>query len=170
MKKIRKIIQITFFILILLILILFLSRLILPTEIDDISPEIFCKKDLLKKSDILWVIPKFNDKPVSENKKWCDYILSLNKTIGLHGIYHNYYEFETTKDQEYLKEGINIFEECFKFTPKIFKAPQLTDSKENKKLVKENNLKLKGKFNQITHKVYHCDDSGLFSNRFIDFF
>ncbi len=38
----------------------------------------------------------------------------------------------------------------------------------NKKLIKENNLKLKGKFNQLLHKVYHCGNTGKFSNKIID--
>jgi len=39
------------------------------------------------------------------------------------------------------------------------------------KVDKNNNLKLKGRFNQIIHKVYHCDDSqAIFPNWFIDIF
>jgi len=31
-------------------------------------------------------------------------------------------------------------------------------------------MKLKLEFNQLIHKVYHCDNTGRFSNEFIDFF
>lgn len=154
----------------LLILDLFLLRIISPKEIDDISPKIFCEKEYLEKSDILWVIPKFNNKSISDNKKWCNYILSLNKTLGLHGVHHKFQEFEKNRNQSYLQEGIDIFEQCFGFKPQMFKSPQLKISKENKKLIKENNLELKGKFNQLIHKVYHCSDTGKFSNKIIDFF
>jgi len=153
-----------------IILILFLIRAFSQKEIDDINPEIPCEKKYLEKSNILWVIPKFNNKSIAENKKWCDYILSLNKTLGLHGIYHSHKEFKTPRNQPYLKEGINIFKECFGFKPTMFKPPQLTISEHNKQLIKNNQLKLKGFFNQITHKVYHCQDTGTFSNKFIDFF
>ena len=43
-------------------------------------------------------------------------------------------------------------------------------SEENKKLISENNIELKGRLNQFFHKVYHCNDTGEFSNKFIDLF
>jgi len=153
-----------------LILTLFLIRSISPKEIDDISPEIPCEKEYLEKSNILWVIPKFNNKSVSENPSWCQEILNLNKTLGLHGLTHEFYEFNKTQNPEYLQEAINIFEQCFGTKPIMFKPPQLKISKENKELIKNNNLKLKLNFNQIIHKVYHCGDTGKFSNRIVDLF
>lgn len=152
------------------IVLLFFTRFLSPREIDDVSPGIFCSEEFLEKSDVLWVIPKFGNKSISEDKKWCDYILSLNKTLGLHGIYHSFHEFEVNRNQEYLQEGIDIFVDCFGFLPELFKPPQLKISKENINLLKENNLEFKGKMNQLIHKVYHCNNSGLFSNNFIDFF
>ena len=150
-------------IIILLIFDLFLIRLISPQEIP-------CQKEYVEKSGILWIIPKFNNKSISENKTWCNYILSLNKTLGLHGVTHEFKEFNTNKNSEYLQEGINIFEECFGFKPEIFKPPQLKISKENKKLIEDNNIKLKGRFNQIIHKVYHCNDTGRLPNWVVDLF
>lgn len=157
-------------ILLLLITELFFLRLISLKEVDDINPEIPCLKELIEESDTLWVIPEFNNHQISENKEWCRYILTLNKTIGMHGVYHEFEEFKTDRNQEYLQEGIDEFEKCFKFKPEIFKSPQLKISENNKKLIKENNLKLKGEVNQLMHKVYHCNDSGKFSNRLIDLF
>lgn len=157
-------------IILLLILFLFLIRLTSPREIDDISPEIPCLEKYLGKSDVLWVIPKLNNRAISDNKEWCEYILSLNKTLGLHGFYHEFEEFNTDRSQEYLQEAINIFEECFGFKPEMFKPPQLKITDNNRKLIKENNMELKARFNQLTRKVYHCNDAGLFSNRVIDVF
>jgi len=94
----------------------------------------------------------------------------LNKTLGLHGIYHEFEEFETKKTQEYLQQGINIFEQCFGFKPEIFKPPQLKISEGNKQLVRTNGMMLKGWFNQLTHKVYHCNDDELLPNWVIDIF
>jgi predicted deacetylase len=165
----NKIILIMLLILLSLIFTLFFIRLIFPKEIDDVSPEIFCEKEYLEKSDILWVIPKFNNKLISENSEWCNYILGLNKTLGFHGVYHKFEEFGTNRSKEYLEEGIKIFEDCFGFKPEMFKPPQLEINKENKKLINENNLKLKGKINQLFHKVYHCSDTGRFKNLVIDF-
>lgn len=156
--------------LIILFLSLFLIRAITPREIDDVSPEIPCSEKYIKKSNILWIIPNFNNKSILKNKKWCDYILSLNKTLGLHGVTHEFKEFDIKRDQKYLQKGIDIFEKCFGFKPEMFKPPQLAISKQNKKLIKENNMKLKLNFNQIIHKVYHCNNTGRFSNKIIDLF
>jgi len=157
-------------IILLFFLSLFLIRLTSQKEIDDVSPEILCEQEYLEKANTLWIIPKFNNKPISENKTWCKEILSLNKTLGLHGLTHEFEEFNTDKNQEYIQEAIDIFEQCFGFKPEIFKPPQLKITKQNKQLIKQNNLKLKKGFNQITHKVYHCDNVGKFSNWVIDLF
>lgn len=145
-------------------------RTLSQKEIDDVSPDIQCSQEYLEKSDILWIIPKYNNKPIFENKEWCDYILSLNKTLGLHGVAHEFGEFKINRNQEYLEEGINIFEQCFGFKSEIFKPPQLKISKENKELIKKNNMKVKTKFNQLTHKVYHCNDNSKLKNWVIDLF
>ena len=153
----------------LVIVVFFFIRFFSPKQLDDVSPEIPCDKELLDKADILYVIPKFNNKSISENKSWCKEIYSLNKTLALHGVYHTYKEFLRDRDEEYLQEGIDIFKECFNFTPRRFKPPQLEISKKNKRLVKRK-MKLDLFFNQIFHKVYHCNDSGRFPNWFIDLF
>nr|MBA4405254.1 hypothetical protein [Nanoarchaeum sp.] len=147
-----------------LILIINLIRTISLREIDDVTPNIPCKQADLEKSDILFIIPKFENKSISENKNWCDYILSLNKTLGMHGVYHSYNEFGYPRTQEYLDEGIKIFEDCFGFKPEFFKAPQLNITEENKILIKTN-MKFIGKSDQLFTKVYHCSDTGYFSNK-----
>ncbi|MFH1803117.1 MAG: DUF2334 domain-containing protein [archaeon] len=152
------------------VIILFLIRPINPSELDDVTPEIPCSHELLKKTDTLWVIPKFNNTPISENREWCDQILALNKTLGLHGFYHTYQELNSEITQGQLDEAITIFEDCFHRPPKTFKPPQLKISKENKQLIENNGLEVKTTFNQITHKVYHCSDTGRFSNKFISYF
>ena len=147
----------TILIVILVLLVsLFSIRILSSKEIDDVTPAFFCAEELLEKSDILFVIPIFNNKPISESPEWCEYILSLNKTLGLHGLYHEYREFETDRDQEYLQQGIDEFKTCFGFEPEIFKPPQLKISKANRKLIKENNMRLKTIPNKIIHKIYHC--------------
>lgn len=155
---------------IILILALFFMRFLNPKEIDDVSPEIPCEQEYLNKSDVLWVIPFFNNKPISQNSEWCKEILSLNKTLGLHGVYHTYWEFKENRTQEYLKIGIQEFEKCFGFKPEIFKAPNLRMTQHNRKLIKQNNLTLKTQFNQVTHKVYHCNNSGTLPNKVHDIF
>jgi predicted deacetylase len=168
MKNTLKIILLT---LLILIIILFLIRLTTPREIDDVNPFRNCSSEYLKKAEILWVIPLYNEIPISENQLWCNEILSLNKTLGLHGITHEYHEFENQNiNQEQLDNAIKIFQDCFNQNPKIFKAPGLALSKQNRELIKSNNLRIRNKFDQTTHKVYHCSDSGTLPNKFHDLF
>ena len=144
-----------------------LIRAFSPKQIDDVSPGISCDETLLHKADVYYVIPKFNNHSILENKSWCDHILSFNKTLELHGLTHSYKEFLTDRDEKYLDESIKIFQDCFNKTPDRFKAPQLAISKKNAQLVKVK-MKLAGFFNQITHKVYHCSDTGSTKNWVID--
>ena len=155
-----------------LILILFLIRLINPTQIDDISPEIPCPELEIYNPDILYAIPNFNNKPISENQTFCNYILFLNKTLELHGINHSpYREFLYQNiTQENLTFAINEFQKCFNQTPQNFKPPQLKISQENKNLILENNLTLKLYTNAIFSKVYHCNDSGKLKNKLVRIF
>jgi predicted deacetylase len=169
-RLIKKGVILIFLILIFLIISIFLIRLFSTRQVDDVSPEIPCSKEIIEKSDVLYVIPKFDNKSISENKEWCDYILNLKKDIEIHGVYHTYEEFGLNRNSSYLNEGINIFEDCFGFMPEKFKPPQMKITENNKELVKINGLKLDYHLNEITHKVYHCNDSGIFSNKLIDIF
>lgn len=143
-------------ILIIPVIFLFLLRLINPSEIDDVSSGITCPEIEKYNPNILYIIPNYNTNPISQNEEWCEYILSLNKTLALHGITHEYREFKTDRNQTYLEEGVNEFKACFGYEPEIFKPPQLRISKNNRQLIKENNMKLKAILNFIIHKSYHC--------------
>lgn len=170
MKKINY-----FFLIILMILILalFLIRLVSPREIDDVTPGIPCEneKKYVEKSEYLWVVPNFQGNKISENPEWCEKILSLNKTLGMHGIKHTYREFKRENiTQEELNLGIQEFEKCFGYKPEMFKPPNLYLNKKNKNLIKQNNFILKYRFNQEIHKVYHCNDTGILSNKIINWF
>jgi predicted deacetylase len=170
-KNKRNFLYIILLILLILILILFWVRLVSPTEIDDVTPGIPCPELQIYNPDILYVIPNFENNPISENKEWCDYILSLNKELRMHGITHTYREFLYNEiSQEELNYGISEFEKCFGFAPNSFKSPQLETSYKNKQLIKENNLKFMTTLNQITHKVYHCNDSTFPYNKAINLF
>lgn len=153
-----------------MIIVLFLIRLFNYKEIDDVSPGIPCEEEYLKKSYILWIIPDFNNTSISENKDWCSQILNLNKTLGMHGVTHEFNEFQTDRNQEYLNQGIIMFEQCFGFKPSMFKPPQLNISKNNIQLIKNNEMELMMNFHQITRKVYHCNDSDVIKNSFVNLF
>lgn len=156
--------------LLLLIVALYLSRHFRQKEIDDVTPGISCEKNLLEKSDVLWVIPLFENNSIANNKEWCASILSLNKTLELHGVYHTFDEFGIDRDKDYVDLGTKAFEDCFGFRPEKFKAPQQNLSSQNKLILEEEGFKISGKILQLTHKVYHCGDTGLVRNKFIDLF
>jgi predicted deacetylase len=170
-KKKITIIQLIFLIILILIVFLFLIRAVNPTEIDDVTPGIPCPEIEIYNPDILYVIPDFENNPISENKEWCDYISSLNKELRMHGIAHTYKEFLYNEiSQKEWGYGISEFKKCFGFAPNSFKSPQLETSYKNKQLIKENNLKFMTTFNQITHKVYHCNNSTFPYNKAISIF
>lgn len=153
-----------------LILILFFIRFFSEKQLDDLSPKIQCNEELLNKVDAYYVIPNFQGNIISENIDWCKKIKSYNKSLRMHGVTHEYLEFlKIERNQEYLQQGIEIFENCFNETPITFKSPQNLISLKNKQLIKRN-MNLDSIFNAIFHKVYHCNDSGVFSNKLIDFF
>lgn len=139
-------------------------------EIDDVSPEIHCQEKRMEDADIYWIIPKFNGKKISDDKDWCEEILATGKELGLHGFEHTYREFGNETKTEELQEAIDIFEECFGFPPEKFKPPQHKISKTNERFLQDRDITIIKSFNSIFHKVYHCGNSGVFSNNFIEAF
>jgi len=153
-----------------IIALLIFIRLFSERQLDDVTPGIPCDEELLKKADAYYIIPLFEGVSISENSSWCAYIQGYNKSLRLHGVYHEYNEFKSEKSGGYLEEGIASFEACFNQTPTRFKAPQEAITFHNIKIIEETNLNFDWYANAVFHKVYHCNDSGVFSNRFIDFF
>jgi len=149
-----------------LIVLLFFVRLVLPSQLDDVSPGIACEEELLNMVDVYYVVPKF--KGVAIDKEWCDEVLSREKVVGMHGVYHTYDEFEEPRSEEYFQEGVDIFKSCFGFAPDRFKPGQLEWDNENDWIKEEVDVDIL--WNQILHKVYHCEDSGKFPNWFIRIF
>jgi len=159
---------------------LFFVRLVLPSQVDDVSPGIFCSEDVLNWADVYYVIPKFDGVPV--DREWCEEIkkrASLSggglrvegggdKELAMHGVVHSYREFGVFRDVDYVGEGVEIFEECFGFEPERFKPPQLVFSEENDWM--RGMFEIDLFWNQVFHKVYHCGDTGVFPNWFVRVF
>lgn len=152
------------------LIILFITRNLSSKELDDLHPDIPCSTDLIEKSDVLWIIPKYNNHSIEKNPEFCNSIKYLNKTIGMHGVYHTFNEFSVLRDEKYMQQGITAFRKCLGFSPSLFKPPQLKYSSKNNILLKKFNLVKKEKTNQLLHKVYHCNDTGILSNKFIHLF
>lgn len=148
----------------------YLIRALNERQVDDLTPGINCERGIIDKSQNLAVIPLFENESIAENKTWCDYILSLNMTLIMHGVYHSYREFDSNVSLNDIEKGRGEFKKCFGYYPPIFQAPQLAISWGNEEKVKSFGMHLRGYPYQITHKVYHCNDTGRFKNRFIDIF
>ena len=139
----------------------FLIRLLSSPEIDDVSPSIPCDASLLKNNNVLWVIPLFDNRSIANEPRWCAQIKALNKTLGMHGVYHVYREMSEPRSDSYFEEGISAFKQCFGFKPVLFKPPQLVISKENKETLQRLGFKkVYTLSHQRLHKVYHCNDTG----------
>jgi predicted deacetylase len=118
-----------------------------------------CQEELLQDSSVLMVIPIFENHSIAENKTWCESIIALNKSIGMHGVYHTEKEFLTARDEKYILNGMEEFNKCFGFYPEIFSPPEIIISKANKNLISSMNFTIRGLPYYLTHRVYHCTDS-----------
>ncbi len=143
---------------------IFLIRTFSPTQIDDVSPGIPCEQSLLNKSDIFFVVPKFENKSIASNTAWCNQILATKKQLAIHGVVHNYKEFSQNLSESYIVDGMNIFKQCFGQNVTEFKPPQLSISSANKEFFAKKGIYVDGYANQVLHKVYHCNNSGVLPN------
>jgi len=147
-----------------LALALFFIRFFSARHLDDVTPGIPCNENLLIKADVYFIIPNFEGNDISKNETWVKKIILFNKTLALHGVTHEYEEFLTYRNEEYLQEGLNIFEQAFGFFPKRFKPPQLAISANNIRLISNAGMKIDYGWKIIFHKVYHCNDTGIIPN------
>ena len=170
MKNKKRRVLITLGVIIIPFLLLFITRLVSPEEIDDVHPAIPCETEYITRSDILWVIPQYLNESIAKNQTWCAELRAMNKTIGMHGVDHKYEEFSTPHDAAYLESGVTMFEQCFGYKPTMFKAPQLALSEKNAELLRQRKWKIHGERGQIMHKVYHCNDTGRFKNWIVKIF
>lgn len=126
-----------------------------PLIIDDVYPTNSCD-DLIKKADVIYVIPNFENNSISENKGWCTKIKSLNKTMGLHGIKHSYHEFAQEIDIENITLAVNAFETCFGEKPTLFRPPYNLITKQNEEKISRFNMTIyKKRF--LVHPYCHCN-------------
>lgn len=145
--------------LLLILLILILIRQYSPAQLEDVRPGRYCSENYIQKSEYLMVIPLFENNSIADNKTWCEQILALNKTLGMHGVTHSQNEFAVVLDQEYIIKGMEEFKKCFGYYPEIFSAPQFKLNKSNKRIFYSLDMEIHGWLFAITHKVYHCVDN-----------
>ena len=150
-------------ILLVMIVLLILVRAFRKRHYDDIHPHIQLNEPYISDSDILFVIPKLNGVPITNDPEFVDYIkkISKGKTLAMHGVYHSpegYFrtaEFGYPRSKEYVIEGMKIFEEAFGYKPTIFKAPCYNLVNENKKIIEELGMRVEDVDSLMFNKVYH---------------
>jgi hypothetical protein len=147
-----------------LLLTVFFIRLFSDRQLDDLSPGIPCDEELIRSSDVLYVIPAFDGKNISSDLEWCKYVLSFEKELAMHGVFHTYNEFGEYRNETYVFDGSSIFEDCFGYSPERFKPPQVAWTRENNWMMGYFDVDLD--FNQVFHKAYHCNDTGMLPNWF----
>jgi len=163
----KKIIVFSAISVIILVIIILLVRANSEIGLDDVSPGIECDEKLMEKADVLYIIPKYENMSIAEDKEWCEKILAMNKTLALHGVYHTYEEFGAERDESYLQGGIDSFNKCFGYNPERFKPPQMKISEKSKEIVMSK-MQLDYYIDSALHKAYHCGNTGYFSNKFMD--
>ena len=126
-----------------------------PLIVDDVYPGSSCD-GLLKKADILYVIPNFEHHLIQDDPEWCAKIRSLNTTLGLHGITHLYPEFDGEINEEDLLSAIHSFETCFREKPRLFRPPYNLINTKNEEIVSRMDMAVYDK-RFIIHPYCHCD-------------
>lgn len=145
-------------ILIVLTLVLVGHRENAAREVDDVHFLIPCSQWKIDDSEWLWVIPLYNNQPIANNSAYCKELLATGKKLGMHGVKHTYNEFNEDVTKEYIQAGMEAFKDAFGYYPTDFKPPKMNITENNVKLVKELNMTLHTRFQQIIHKVHHCED------------
>lgn len=152
-------------ILIAIIFILIVIRQIRKRHYDDIHQLIPLQRTYIGLSDILFIVPKYKNVPITDDPKFVEEIkkISKGKILGMHGVTHTpegYFrnaEFGFPRTKEYIMEGVNIFEKAFGYKPTIFKAPCYNLLNENKKIIEELGMKVSGVETLLFNKLYHPD-------------
>lgn len=152
----KKIVFFFSFLVILIVSLIYTSRN--PLIADDITPVSSCQA-LIERSDLLFVIPNYNNHSLDLYPRWCQEMRLLNKNVGIHGITHGYHEFEEKIDRISFEEAIHSFENCFGYKPTLFRPPYNKISVENKALVESFNLTVY-KETFFLHPYCHCEPKG----------
>lgn len=131
---------------------------IASVELDDVHPLIKMKPSTYDQAQWLWVIPLYNNDPISNYPEWIQKLKTSGKKIGMHGVKHTLAEFDKKLSNEYIEEGIKEFEKAFGYTPTHFKAPKLMLHEYNQKYIEKRGIKIRNRFDQIVNRVLHTED------------
>jgi predicted deacetylase len=144
------------FVVLLFVAVLSVSRS--PLIVDDVHDSYECPS-LLAKADVLYVTPILHGHSIADKVEWCSYILSLNATLGLHGIVHSYHEFDENVTQQELDLALDAFSSCFNQTPTLFRPPYNVISNGNRALIEQNGMNVYDSPYHV-HPYCHCEPQG----------
>lgn len=140
-----KVLLIIALILLCLLIIPIFFRLVLPSQLINVTPQKTCK-NLINKAKFIWITPIENGKKISENKTWCSNLLL--KPQKIQGI------FLKSNDKDVLEKNIEEFFKCFSYYPKYFKG---SINKEDL-IEKLPNAIIVGPWFDLFHQTYSCNN------------
>jgi hypothetical protein len=135
---------------------------------DDVHQNITQNYKYIDKSDMLFVIPKFENVPLTDNMNFVQKIKNKNKILGMHGVTHSpegiftKAEFGYPVKEETIKEGMDIFENAFGYKPKYFKAPCYNLLPENQIKIEKLGMKVVGPETAIFNRLLHPPTDNVF--------
>ena len=152
-----------------LLFIIYIIRKFNKVHYDDLTPLIETNYIYLDKSNIIFIIPKYNNIPLTNYPDFIDKIKKYskinNKELAMHGVTHSPEGFISTAEFgypltfEYIKEGIDIFESAFGYKPKKFKAPCYNLHPKNKEILEKLNIEIIDVDSLLLNKLYHNDNT-----------
>lgn len=164
--------------------LLYLIRKGNPEHYDDLHPLIDMEKKYIDRSKYLFVIPKYENKSITDYPEWCNWLKNYakknNKVLCLHGIKHTEKngwvgscEFNNKISKRDLMEGVKIFKQAFGYMPKYFKSPCYSLLNENESMIRDDfGMKIVGPETMVLNKVFHPNKTmGLSAaNKIIEFY
>jgi Uncharacterized protein conserved in bacteria (DUF2334) len=139
-----------------------------PVHYDDLHPGLDTHWDYVKRSDILYVVPKYYGDPLTNHP---DYIARLKKLaaggkeLAMHGVEHRpegffiEAEFGKPLPRSYIESGIRTFTKAFGAPPARFKAPCYNLHPKNRAVLEEHGIRVDGPETLLFNKLYHFDGS-----------
>jgi len=150
------------------ILIFLLARQFRSVNYDDVHQNIEQNYDYINKSDILFVIPKYQGVKLTDDLNFINKIRQTGKILGMHGVTHeptsyfNKAEFGYNVSEDNIEEGMKIFENAFGYKPKLFKAPCYNLLPENQTIIEKHGMKVVGPKTLIFNRLLHPNSDNIF--------
>uniref|UniRef100_A0A6C0KQ03 NodB homology domain-containing protein n=1 Tax=viral metagenome TaxID=1070528 RepID=A0A6C0KQ03_9ZZZZ len=154
------------------IIIFFLVRRFRLINYDDVHQNIVQNEEYIKKSDILFVIPDYENVKITDDKIFVNKLKTSGKILGMHGVTHEpssytqKAEFGLPVSEKKITEGMKIFENAFGYKPKFFKAPCYNLLPENKVKIEKLGMTVIGPETLMFNRLLHPSSNNFFMQMF----